>query len=211
MRFAPSLRAAALLLTLTGPGFGACRGSVDPTAPSPPDADAGGATPAHTPDASGATPEGGQPDAAAFAPDGPRADRAASEVAPDGSPGAETGPPGTGAAVVFDTRVLHRIDLVVESQHLAQLEMDQVNRVPCTVVYDGTTLARSGIRKKGGPGSLRPLADKPAFSIKFNELVPGQKLNGLSKVLLNNAAQDGSFLSEHMAYEMVRQAGGAAP
>jgi len=26
------------------------------------------------------------------------------------------------------------------------------------------------VRKKGGPGSLRPLSDKPAFSVKFNEM-----------------------------------------
>jgi spore coat protein CotH len=89
--------------------------------------------------------------------------------------------------------------------------MDLENRVPCTIDFDGTSLPNSGIRKKGGPGSLRPLADKPAFSIKFNELVKGQKLMGLSKLLLNNAVQDESFLSEHMAYELVRRAGGAAP
>jgi spore coat protein H len=206
MRLPLRLPATALLLALATPGAGACRGGVDPPSAAPPDA---GASPA-TADAARSGPEASRPDAPAE-PDAARSDRAA-EVPPDAPPsGAEVGTPAGGAALVFDPRMLHRIEIQVDSQHLAQLEMDQVNRVPCTVVYDGTVLARSGIRKKGGPGSLRPLADKPAFSIKFNQFVPGQKLLGLSKLLLNNAVQDGSFLSEHMAYEMVRRAGGAAP
>jgi spore coat protein H len=115
------------------------------------------------------------------------------------------------AAAVFDTQVLHRIDIQVEPQHLATLDSDTEERVPCTIVFDGTTLAGSGIRRKGGNGSRRPLADKPPFSIKFNQFIKGQKLLGLSKLLLNNAIQDPSFLSEHMAYELSRRAGSAAP
>jgi spore coat protein H len=99
----------------------------------------------------------------------------------------------------------------VEAQHLARLDVDKEARVPCTIVYDGTTFAMAGIRKKGGNGSWRPLSDKPAFSIKFNEFVQGQKLLGLSKLLLNNAVQDPSFLHEHVTYELARKAGAAAP
>jgi hypothetical protein len=47
--------------------------------------------------------------------------------------------------------------------------------------------------------------------MKFNEFVKGQKLASLSKLLLNNAVQDPSFLHEHMAYELARKAGAAAP
>jgi spore coat protein H len=130
-----------------------------------------------------------------------------SAVAPDGPPGDG----GAGVAAVFDLEVLHRIEIQVASEHLTQLDKDQVNRVPCTIVFDGVTLPGSGIRKKGGNGSLRPLADKPAFSIKFNEFVKGQKLHGLSKLLLNNAVQDWSFLNEHIVYELARREGVAAP
>ena len=120
----------------------------------------------------------------------------------------------SGAATVFDTKVLHRIEIEIEDRYLPQLDqMERSNRpaTPATVVFDGITLANAGIRKKGGPGSQRPLTGKPAFSIKFNEFVKGQKLHGLSKLLLNNAVQDESFLSEHLAYEIARRAGTAAP
>jgi spore coat protein H len=129
-------------------------------------------------------------------------------------PAPDAAPPPSGAAVVFDTKVLHRIDLTVPAQYLAELDqMGDIKdtRYPCVVVFDGIRLANAGIRKKGGPGSQRPLAEKPAFSLKFNEFVKGQKLHGLSKLLLNNAVQDDSFLNEHLAYEMARRAGGVAP
>jgi spore coat protein H len=128
----------------------------------------------------------------------------------DARPSPDLVPP-TSVPAVFDTKVLHRIEITVASEHLPQLDADQENRVPCTVVFDGVTLPQSGIRKKGGRGSLRPLAEKPGFSIKFNEFVKGQKLAKLSKLLLNNAVMDPSFLNEHIAYELARRWGLAAP
>jgi hypothetical protein len=115
------------------------------------------------------------------------------------------------AAAVFDLKVLHRIEIQVDSRYLAQLDVEKEKRVPCSIKFDGTSLPNSGIRKKGGNGSWRPLGDKPSFSIKFNELVTGQKLLGLTKLLLNNAVQDPSFLNEHMVYEIGRRIGLAAP
>jgi spore coat protein H len=130
-----------------------------------------------------------------------------------GRPAPDTGSvPPTPAHPVFDTSVLHRVEITVASQHLPQLDREgAVERVPCTVVVDGVTLPDSGIRVKGGNGSYRPLADKAAFSIKFNEFVKGQKLMGLSKLLLNNAVQDPSFLNEHLVYEIARRVGAPGP
>lgn len=129
---------------------------------------------------------------------------------PDAAPGTPVPP-----APAFDLTRLHRVEITVAAEHLPQLESrrdaDDVKRVPCTIVFDGTTLANSGIRKKGGNGSWRLLAEKAAFSIKFNEFVKGQKLGGLGKLLLNNAVQDPSFLNEHLVYELSRRAGSPAP
>ncbi len=169
---------------------------VDPAPPSP--ADAAVAPPIDPPPPPPLAAGGASPDATA-------------DGTPVPSPDAV---PPTGAAAVFDTTVLHQIDITVEPTYLPQLDqmgMIAPTRYPCVVVFDGITLARSGIRKKGGMGSQRPLAGKPAFSIKFNEFVKGQKLHGLSKLLLNNAVQDASFLNEHLAYEIARRAGTAAP
>jgi spore coat protein H len=148
-------------------------------------------------------------DARSITPD-VRADAGATDSRPITMAPYDAGPP-VSVAAVFEPRVLHRIEITVESQYLAQLDKDLEARVPCTIVFDGTMMTMAGIRKKGGPGSLRPLAEKAAFSMKFNEFVKGQKLAGLSKLLLNNAVMDPSFLHEHMAYEIARKAGAAAP
>ena len=49
------------------------------------------------------------------------------------------------------------------------------------------TLHDAGIRLKGH-GSFRPLDDRPNLTIKFNQFTAGQKLYGLTTVLLNNAS-----------------------
>jgi hypothetical protein len=144
------------------------------------------------------------------------------EGARDGDTTADLPSPDPDAAPVdphtvdaFDTSKLHRVDITVAEEYLIQLdaapEAVGVQRVPCTIVFDGAVLPRSGIRKKGGRGSGRPLSMKAAFSIKFNEFVKGQKLGKLSKLLLNNAVQDPSLLNEHLANEIARRAGMAAP
>jgi spore coat protein H len=213
-----ALKPAAQLL-VAACALSSCRGSVDPIQPGPPPAQAGGdPVPVPTPPQPRPGPPGDRPDGPPAPVDAPAADRtaAAPDAAPDRSPSApdlagDGAPASFGPDLVYDTARLHRIEIRVDQVHLTKLEMDQVNRVPCTLVYDGIELPMTGIRKKGGPGSLRPLAGKPAFSVKFNQFVKGQKLHGLSKMSINNAVQDSSFLSEHMAYEMVRRAGGAAP
>jgi spore coat protein H len=148
----------------------------------------------------------------AAAPDGPLDRSPPPDRAPDPPDAAPVDP---ATVDVFDTTRLHRVEITVASEHLPQLESAyeavDVKRVPCTVVFDGAPLLNSGIRKKGGRGSWRLLAEKAAFSIKFNEFVKGQKLAGLSKLLLNNAVMDPSLMNEHLGFEIARRAGLAAP
>lgn len=126
----------------------------------------------------------------------------------DAADGGGTDP--AGLAVFDDTR-LHVIELVVAPEHLAVLDDDQSDvRVPATITYDGVTVAMAGLRKKGAT-SLRPLSDKPGFTIKLNHFVAGQKLDGLKKLVLDNAVQDPSLLTGHISYEIYRRAGLPAP
>jgi hypothetical protein len=201
-----------LLLALAAGSLLTCQGRIrdDPPAPGQ-GGDSPGPASRPAPDPSPSAPV---VDAAAPVDASPPAD-GRTDLSPDRtSPLSDAAPLPPGVATVFDTRRLHRVDIKVDAQYLPaldQMEMISPTRYPCVVVFDGISLTNSGIRKKGGPGSLRPLAGKPAFSIKFNEFVPGQKLQGLSKLLLNNAVQDDSFLNEHLAYEIARRAGTAAP
>jgi spore coat protein CotH len=111
----------------------------------------------------------------------------------------------------FDTRFLHYISIEVASEHLEALENDREQRIPCDITLNGVVLRNAGIRKKGSMGSTSPLGNKPGWSLKFDEFVPGQSYRGLDRLLLNNAVQDRSLLNEHLAYSLYRRAGLAAP
>jgi hypothetical protein len=180
-----------------GPGEATGAGAADarpgPGSP-PPDA-----VPASSADA-GVSPAG-RTDGA-----GPGADGRASDAWAAGD-GASLAP----GSAVFDPTRLHEIAIEVEARYLAMLDSDLTRRVPCTFSFDGVVLANVGIRKKGGHATPQPLSRKPAFSVKTNELVRGQRLHGLDKLLLQNGVQDQAFLNEHLGYEVYRRAGLRAP
>jgi len=111
----------------------------------------------------------------------------------------------------FDTRFLHYVSIQVAPEHLESLEYDHEQRVPCDLTINGVSIRNAGIRQKGGGGSVSTLEGKPGWSLKFDEFVKGQSYRGLDRLLLNNANQDRSLLNEHLAYELYRQAGLAAP
>lgn len=111
------------------------------------------------------------------------------------------------SAVVFAMDRVHEIALEVAPADLAELRPDNDVRVPCTLTFDGETITGAGVRLKGGFGSVQTLDGKPGFSVKVNEVVAENRLHGLTKIVLNNAVQDPSFLSEHVGFEIFRRAG----
>jgi hypothetical protein len=133
-----------------------------------------------------------------------------SDATGDGGSGSD-GPAAASVGLrVFDPTVLHDVVITVDVQHLDTLDNDTSTRVPCTISYDGESVSQAGIKKKGAT-SQRPLAGKPGFSVKLNEFVAGQKLDGLNKILLDNSVQDPTFLTGHLGYELSRRAGVPAP
>jgi len=113
---------------------------------------------------------------------------------------------------VYDTRVLHHIDIVIDPQYVPAVEQRTEYRVPATFTFDGVTLTNVGVRQSGGIAHpYRRIDDKPSLSIKFDEFVRGQELYGLEKMILKNERQDLSLINEHMTYEVFRRAGIAAP
>lgn len=110
-------------------------------------------------------------------------------------------------ATVFATDRLHVLTIVVAPQYLDALDTDLDNRVPCALTFDGATV-QAGIRKKGGYGSNAPLAGKTGFSLRFDGT---ERLDGLARLILNNAQEDPTFLSETIGYLAYRAAGLPAP
>ena len=156
------------------------------------------------PDAA-ALPDAATPDARVVTPDAALPDAMASPDAaalPDAAP-----PPEDRTERVFDLTMLHHVDITVAEADMPALESDRENRVPCDIVYDNKELPHSGIRQKGGIGSVSSLNGKPGFSLKFNEFEVGQDLHGLEKLILNNAIQDGTFLHEHIGYALSNRLG----
>jgi spore coat protein H len=120
------------------------------------------------------------------------------------------GTPDTAGQIFFQQDRLHVVDITVEATHLDQLDTDLDNRVPCTITYDGETIANAGIRKKG-QSTLQPLAEKPSFSVKLDEFEQGADIDGVQKFQLNNSVKDDSYLAEPVAYLTYLRAGVPAP
>lgn len=112
---------------------------------------------------------------------------------------------------VFALDRLHRIEITVAEHDLDKLEWDVANRVPCTFTFDGEQLENVGIRKKGGFGSVASIENKTGFSIKVDQFVPAQRLDGLKRFVLNSAVEDPTFVSETVGYLSYREFGLVSP
>ena len=100
---------------------------------------------------------------------------------------------------------IYTFHIEVKSNELAALQKDNRSYVRGTVTIGTNVMENVGIHLKGN-GSFRPLNDKPSFVARFDRYVPDQKLFGETKIALNNASQDGTYLAEFMGNAMFRDA-----
>lgn len=56
-------------------------------------------------------------------------------------------------------------------------------------------------------GSFRSIDSTPSLSVKFDRFTSGQSYHGLSKLMLNNSAQDTSYMAELLGTQLFRDAG----
>ena len=83
---------------------------------------------------------------------------------------------------------------IAESEFTA-LRNQSRNYVRATIRVGDEVFKDVAVRLKGW-GTFRPLTGKPSFALKFNGFVQGQRFHGLSKLMLNNSAQDATYLCE---------------
>jgi spore coat protein CotH len=115
-------------------------------------------------------------------------------------------------AKVYDTTVLHRIEITIAPQDVPKIVDRDVERIRCTFTFDGVVLKDSGVRQAGGTfNRFVSIEGKPTLSLKFDDFVDGQELHGLEKMVLKDGRQDTGLVSEHLTYEVYRRAGIAAP
>src|SRR5687767_10154125 len=62
-----------------------------------------------------------------------------------------------------------------------------------------------------GSYSFQPIDAKPSLTLNFDKFAPGQRFHGLTKIHLNNSAQDPSYLCEAFARELFNDLGIPSP
>lgn len=133
-------------------------------------------------------------------------------VAESQRPDREQAAVAAGAARLYDSSKLHRVEVEIPPADVPQLIRRTATRLRATVTIDGVRLENVGVRQSGGSyHAYVSITSKPSLSLKFDEFVKGQEFYGLDKLILKNELQDTSFLSEHLTYEIFRRAGLAAP
>jgi spore coat protein H len=111
--------------------------------------------------------------------------------------------PGAG---LFSGSAIRKFTITVEEPEFTKLKQDNRKYVRATI-SDGQEVYKDvGIHLKG-MGSFQPLEKKPSLVVKFDYENPRQRYEGLSKFMLNNASQDGTYLAEYMGTSLFRDAG----
>lgn len=82
--------------------------------------------------------------------------------------------------------------------------------VPVTVREGNRVYTNVAVHLKGSY-SFQPIDAKPSLTLNFDKFAEGQKFHGLTKIHLNNSAQDPSYLSEQLARELFSSIGIPAP
>lgn len=113
-------------------------------------------------------------------------------------------------AELFDEGNMPQFELQLSAEAISALESDPGTYQVGTLEYGGQTYADVGIRLKGRT-SAQGFDQKPAFKIKMNEFVEGQRLLGLKRLTLNNMSQDPTLLHERLGYSYYRAVGLPAP
>src|SRR5688500_10950635 len=101
-------------------------------------------------------------------------------------------------ARVFDTSVLHRIEIVIAPADARTILNRMSERVRSTFTFDGIVLKDVWVRQAGGTfNSFVPIDQKPTLSVKFDDFVDGQELHGLEKIILKDGRQETGLFGEH--------------
>lgn len=100
------------------------------------------------------------------------------------------------------------------SVEVPQAQLDALKKEPRVyvkaTVKEGTNVySNTGFRFKGTNVSSK--AERPSFTLKFNEFITDQRFQGQRKLGFENSAQDASYLGEPIANELFRSAGIPAP
>jgi hypothetical protein len=118
--------------------------------------------------------------------------------------------PATNSDEFFAIDRLPELHITIDDDSWAALEAEPKQWVPAAFEYEGQSIPLVGVRLKGNH-TFRPLDEKAAFKLKFNEYVPGTRFLELEGLTLNNMVVDASMLREWISYRVFRELGVPAP
>jgi hypothetical protein len=114
------------------------------------------------------------------------------------------------SAELYDPDSVPRFELDLPPESVQALQRAPDVYVRGSLRYGTEEIADIGVRIKG-EGSLRTLAEKAAFKLKFDEFVSKQTFHGLRRMTFNNMVEDPTFIAERLAYHFFREVGLPAP
>jgi len=108
---------------------------------------------------------------------------------------------------IFDPDVVQEIALDIAPVDLERMHaaLPEVVLVPATFHWNDVTLDMVGVRYKGNSSVAPSQMHKRSCFIDFNGFVPGQKLDGLPSLALDNGVQFGSLFSERLVTDILRK------
>jgi hypothetical protein len=108
----------------------------------------------------------------------------------------------------FATPVIPTLTFEFESEEWEFLKRDHRRYVEGTMTErDGKVHKNVAVKLKGAAGSFQGPDGKPGLTVSFNKFKGAERYRGMTKLHLNNCAQDGTYLMELIAGEMCRKAG----
>lgn len=115
---------------------------------------------------------------------------------------------------LFDNSRVHTIDIQTENWNDFVDEASEEKYLSCTLVVDGETYQRTGVRVKGN--NSKKLIEKYGWKryslkIKFDCFTEGQNYHGLDKLSLDTSFQDNSYMKNYLTYKMMDHMGVPSP
>lgn len=117
-------------------------------------------------------------------------------------------------AKLFDTSKVHRIEILMDTWDSFIETCTNEEYSPCSVIIDGEAYKNVAIRAKGNTSlsSVKTYGNnRYSFKIEFDGYDSSKNYYGLDKLCLNNVIQDNTYMKDHLAYTMIREAGAPAP
>lgn len=115
---------------------------------------------------------------------------------------------------LFDTSVVHTIDIVMDDWEGFIAGCEDEKYVLCDLVIDGEEQPGAAIRAKGNT-SLSSVAaygnDRYSLKVEFDHYDSSLSYYGLDKLNLNNIIQDNTYMKDYLCYRLMAAAGAPAP